>query len=166
MKIFKGLFLVLFLIFMSCSKESKVKDSYLLNKIILEIEERQSYDEDQYPLGLFSKEHYKKEAEYAKEQLIRLAKIDVIFLSETESISLKLLKFQLQDTIDYFEFEMYLNPLLSDSGFHTNFSFMVRPFQNYEQVKDYLTKLNAIPSRVNQFLPLLREGLEKGVSQP
>jgi uncharacterized protein (DUF885 family) len=151
---------------MSCSKESKVKDSYLLNKIILEIEERQSYDEDQYPLGLFSKEHYKKEAEYAKEQLIRLAKIDVIFLSETESISLKLLKFQLQDTIDYFEFEMYLNPLLSDSGFHTNFSFMVRPFQNYEQVKDYLTKLNAIPSRVNQFLPLLREGLEKGVSQP
>ena len=166
MKIFKGLFLVLFLIFMSCSKESKVKDSYLLNKIILEIEERESYDEDQYPLGLFSKGHYKKEAEYAKEQLIRLAKIDIIFLSETESISLKLLKFQLQDTIDYYEFEMYLNPLLSDSGFHTNFSFMVRPFQNYEQVKDYLTKLNAIPSRVSQFLPLLREGLEKGVSQP
>ena len=166
MKIFKGLFLVLFLIFMSCSKESKVKDSDLLNKIILEIEERESYDENEYPLGLFSKEHYKKEAKYAKEQLIRLAKIDVIFLSETESISLKLLKFQLQDTIDYFEFEMYLNPLLSDSGFHTNFSFMVRPFQNYEQVKDYLTKLNAIPSRVNQFLPLLREGLEKGVSQP
>ena len=166
MKIFKGLFLVLFLLFMSCSRESKFKDSDLLNKIILEIEERESYDENEYPLGLFSKEHYKKEAKYAKEQLIRLAKIDVIFLSETESISLKLLKFQLQDTIDYFEFEMYLNPLLSDSGFHTNFSFMVRPFQNYEQVKDYLTKLNAIPSRVNQFLPLLREGLEKGVSQP
>lgn len=151
---------------MSCSKDSKIKDSDLLNEIILEIEERQSYDEDEYPLGLFSKDHYKKEAEYAKEQLISLAKIDVIFLSETESISLKLLKFQLQDTIDYFEFEMYLNPLLSDSGFHTNFSFMVRPFQNYEQVKDYLTKLNAIPSRVSQFLPLLREGLEKGVSQP
>ena len=166
MKIFKGLFLVLFLIFMSCSKDSKIKDSDLLNEIILEIEERQSYDEDEYPLGLFSKEHFKKEAEYAKEQLIRLAKIDVNLLSETESISLKLLKFQLQDTIDYFEFEMYLNPLLSDSGFHVNFSFMVRPFQNYEQVKDYLTKLNAIPSRVSQFLPLLREGLEKGVSQP
>ena len=166
MKIFKGLFLVLFLIFMSCSKESQVKDSDLLNKIILEIEERESYDEVEYPLGLFAKEYFKKEAEYAKEQLIKLAKIDIIFLSETESISLELLKFQLQDTIDYYEFEKYLNPLLSDSGFHTNFSFMVRPFQNYEQVKDYLTKLNAIPSRVSQFLPLLREGLEKGVSQP
>ena len=166
MKIFKGVTVVLFLIFMSCSKESNVKDSGLLNEIILEIEERESYDEDEYPLGLFSKEYFKKEAEYAKEQLIRLHKIDVISLSETESISLELLKFQLQDAIDYFEFERYLNPLLSDSGFHTNFSFMVRPFQNYEQVKTYLTKLNAIPSRVNQFLPLLREGLEKGVSQP
>ena len=166
MKIFKGLFLVLFLLFMSCSRESKFKDSDLLNKIILEIEERESYDEVEYPLGLFAKEYFKKEAEYAKEQLIKLAKIDIIFLSETESISLELLKFQLQDTIDYYEFEKYLNPLLSDSGFHTNFSFMVRPFQNYEQVKDYLTKLNAIPSRVSQFLPLLREGLEKGVSQP
>jgi len=166
MKIFKGVTVVLFLIFMSCSKESNVKDSDVLNEIILEIEERESYDEDEYPLGLFSKEYFKKEAEYAKEQLIRLHKIDVIFLSETESISLELLKFQLQDAIDYFEFERYLNPLLSDSGFHTNFSFMVRPFQNYEQVKTYLTKLNAIPSRVNQFLPLLREGLEKGVSQP
>ena len=166
MKIFKGVTVVLFLIFMSCSKESNVKDSDVLNEIILEIEERESYDEDEYPLGLFSKEYFKKEAEYAKEQLIRLHKIDVISLSETESISLELLKFQLQDAIDYFEFERYLNPLLSDSGFHTNFSFMVRPFQNYEQVKTYLTKLNAIPSRVNQFLPLLREGLEKGVSQP
>ncbi len=137
MKIFKGVIVVLFLIFMGCSKDSKVKDTDLLNEIILEIEERESYDEDEYPLGLFSKEHFKKEAEYAKEQLIRLHKIDVISLSETESISLELLKFQLQDAIDYCEFERYLNPLLSDSGCHTNFSFMVRPFQNYEQVKTY-----------------------------
>jgi len=164
MKIFKGVIVLLFLIMLGCSKDSKVND--LLNKIIFEIEERESYDEDAYPLGLFSKEYFQKEAEYAKEQLIRLNKIDEVSLSETESISLELLKFQLQDTIDYFEFEMYLNPLLSDSGFHNNFSFMVRPFQNYEQVKTYLSKLNAIPNRVSQFLPLLREGLEKGVSQP
>jgi uncharacterized protein (DUF885 family) len=151
---------------MSCSKDSKVNESELLNNIILEIEERESYDEEVYPLGLFSKEYFKKEAEYAKEQLLKLNKIDGSDLSETESISLELLKFQLQDTIDYFEFERYLNPLLSDSGFHIDFSFMVRPFQNYKQVKTYLSKLNAISERVNQFLPLLREGLEKGVSQP
>ena len=81
MKIFKGLFLVLFLLFMSCSTVSKGKDSDLLNEIILEIEERESYDEVEYPLGLFSREYFKKEAEYAKEQLIKLAKIDLFFLS-------------------------------------------------------------------------------------
>ena len=130
------------------------------------MEERNSYDDDKYPLGLFSKEHFEKEATYAKEQLEKLNEINPSSLTETESISLELLKFQLQDAIDYFEFERYLNPLLSDSGFHNNFSFLARPFQNYEQVKDYLTNLNAIPDRVNQFLPLLREGLEKGLSQP
>ncbi len=166
MKIFRCIPLLLFLITLSCSKDVEVKDSELLSAIILEIEERESYDEDAYPLGLFSKEYFKNEAEYAKEQLDKLNKIDSVSLSETESISLELLKFQLQDTIDYFEFERYLNPLLSDSGFHNNFSFLARPFQNYEQVKDYLTNLNAIPDRVNQFLPLLREGLEKGLSQP
>lgn len=166
MKIFRGIALLLFLITLSCSKDNNVNDSELLSAIVLEIEERESYDEDAYPLGLFSKEYFKKEAEYAKEQLVKLNKIDSVSLSETESISLELLKFQLQDTIDYFEFERYLNPLLSDSGFHNNFSFLARPLQNYEQVKDYLTNLNAIPDRVNQFLPLLREGLEKGVSQP
>ncbi len=166
MKIFVRVSLLLFLVLLSCSKKSDNSESEVLQTIITEMEERDPYDEEKYPLGLFSKQHFEKEANYAKEQLDKLREIDSSNLSETESISLALLKFQLQDTIDYFEFERYLNPLLSDSGFHNNFSFMVRPFQNYEQVKSYLTKLNAIPNRVNQFLPLLREGLEKGVSQP
>jgi uncharacterized protein (DUF885 family) len=33
-------------------------------------------------------------------------------------------------------------------------------------VKSYLNKLNAIPNYVDQYLPLISEGLEKGVSQP
>ena len=37
---------------------------------------------------------------------------------------------------------------------------------SYNQVKNYLNKLNAIPQYVDQYLPLLRKGLEKGVSQP
>jgi uncharacterized protein (DUF885 family) len=151
---------------MSFSINFKNPDSELLNKVITEIEERNTYDWKKYPLGLFSKEQFKKEANYAKKQLKQLNKINPKNLSETESISLELLKFKLQDTIDYYDFERFLNPLLSDSGFHTSFPFIVRPFQNYNQVKRYLDQLNAIPDRVNQFLPLLREGLEKGVSQP
>ena len=166
MKFFRNLTFFIGLVFMSFSINFENPDSELLNKVITEIEERNTYDWKKYPLGLFSKEQFKMEANYAKKQLKQLNKINPKNLSETESISLELLKFKLQDTIDYYDFERFLNPLLSDSGFHTSFPFIVRPFQNYNQVKRYLDQLNAIPDRVNQFLPLLREGLEKGVSQP
>ncbi|MDA9803504.1 DUF885 domain-containing protein [Flavobacteriaceae bacterium] len=166
MKFFRNLAFFIGLVFMSFSINFENPDSELLNKVITEIEERNTYDWKKYPLGLFSKEQFKKEANYAKKQLKQLNKINPKNLSETEFISLELLKFKLQDTIDYYDFERFLNPLLSDSGFHTSFPFIVRPFQNYNQVKRYLDELNAIPDRVNQFLPLLREGLEKGVSQP
>ncbi|MFT4698902.1 MAG: hypothetical protein ACI9SJ_002060, partial [Flavobacteriaceae bacterium] len=166
MRIFKIIGVFFILLSLGCSKKIEDTSSEDLNTIIIEIEEREFYNKEEYPLGLFSKEIFEKEALYAKEQLGKLKEIDIYGLSETELISLELLKFKLQDTIDYFKYESYLNPLLSDSGFHTSFSFMVRPFNNYEQVKEYLKKLNAIPGRVDQFLPLLREGLEKGVSQP
>ena len=166
MKFFRNLAFFIGFFFMSFSINFENPDSELLNTVITEIEERNTYDWKKYPLGLFSKEQFKKEANYAKKQLKQLNKINPKNLSETESISLELLKFKLQDTIDYYDFERFLNPLLSDSGFHTSFPFIVRPFQNYNQVKRYLDQLNAIPDRVNQFLPLLREGLEKGVSQP
>jgi len=166
MKFFRNLVFLIGLVLMSFSLNFEHPDSEILNKVITEIEDRNTYDWKKYPLGLFSKEQFKKEANYAKKQLKQLNKINPKNLSETESISLELLKFKLQDTIDYYDFERFLNPLLSDSGFHTSFPFIVRPFQNYNQVKRYLDQLNAIPDRVNQFLPLLREGLEKGVSQP
>ena len=166
MKFFRNLVFLIGLVLMSFSLNFEHPDSEILNKVITEIEDRNTYDWKKYPLGLFSKEQFKKEANYAKKQLKQLNKINPKNLSETESISLELLKFKLQDTIDYYDFERFLNPLLSDSGFHTSFPFIVRPLQNYNQVKRYLDQLNAIPDRVNQFLPLLREGLAKGVSQP
>ena len=43
---------------------------------------------------------------------------------------------------------------------------MVRPISTYKQAVSYLNKLKALPAVVDQYLPLLREGVEKGVSQP
>ncbi len=135
MKIFQKFSLIILVLFILFSFNSGNSDAELLQKIITEMEERSSYDFEEYPLGLFSKEYFKTEAAYAEKQLNELNKINAKNLSETESISLELLKFKLQDTIDYYEFERFLNPLLSDSGFHTSFPFLVRPFQNYDQVK-------------------------------
>ena len=137
-----------------------------LNAIIENYQDHEGYDRNEYPLGLFTKDYYKSEAEFAKVKLVELSKINPEALSETEQISFTLLKFVLQDQIDFYDFECYLNPLLSDSGFHSNLTYEVRPLANYWQVREYLKKLNAIPEFVNQNLMHLREGLEKGVSQP
>ena len=163
MKYLKAISILLLILVCSC--ESK-NSSLQLQDIINSYQDHKGYDEKEYPLGLFTKDYYKAEAEFAKTKLDELSNVNGDVLNETDKISLELLKFVLQDKIDFYKFEMYLNPLLSDSGFHSDLNYEVRPLANYKQTKEYLNKLNAIPEFVNQHFVNLREGLEKGVSQP
>ncbi len=159
--------IALFLItIQSCDQYNRNKNSNKLTEIINSYQDHDGYDYKKYPLGLVTKEHYKNESDFANELLLNLASIDTSFLNENDKISYKLLSFKLQDIIDYYEFERYLNPLLSDSGFHSSLGYMVKPLYNYKQVKEYINKLNALPDYVDQHFINLREGLSKGVSQP
>ena len=153
--------LILIFIFFSCNSDKKN-----LENIIQEYQNHESYDYKEYPLGNFSENHFKQEKEFALNILSKLSKIDVNKLDENDNISYELLSFVLNDIIAYYDFERFLNPLLSDSGFHSSLVYNVRPLYDYEQVKNYLNKLNSIPQYVDQYLPLLRRGIEKGVSQP
>ncbi|AFU69835.1 hypothetical protein P700755_003173 [Psychroflexus torquis ATCC 700755] len=137
-----------------------------LDSIVQTYQDHKGYDLKTYPLGLYTKTYYQQEADFASQLLTDLAEIDNSQLSETEQISLEMLKFKLKETVDFYEFEAYLNPLLSDSGFHLSLSYEVRDLNTYEQVKVYLNKLNAIPTYVDQHFKLLRQGLKKGITQP
>jgi uncharacterized protein (DUF885 family) len=137
-----------------------------LKTIIQEIDDHKAYDREEFPLELYTENYYKEESEFAEKQLEQLQEIKADSLSETEQISLKMLKFKLQETVDRYKYEAYLNPLLSDSGFHLSLAYQVRDLNNYNQVKAYLNKLNAIPTYVDQHFVLLREGLKKGNTQP
>ena len=163
MNYLKCISLLLIFCFLGCNADDPAKQ---LNSIIINYQDYESYDKKEFPLGLFTKERYKAEAEFAQTTLNQLAKVDLSRLKETDRISAALLKFVLQEKIDFFKYERYLNPLLSDSGFHSDLNYQVRPFTAYKQVKDYLNKLNSISVFVDQHLVNLREGLEKGVSQP
>ncbi len=167
MNLFRIFTIALFLItIQSCDEHNRNKNSNKLTEIINSYQDHDGYDYKKYPLGLVTKEHYKNESDFANELLLNLALIDTSFLNENDKISYKLLSFKLQDIIDYYEFERYLNPLLSDSGFHSSLGYMVKPLYNYKQVKEYINKLNALPDYVDQHFINLREGLSKGVSQP
>ena len=167
MNLFRIFTIALFLItIQSCDEYNRNKNSNKLTEIINSYQDHDGYDYKKYPLGLVTKEHYKNESDFANELLLNLALIDTSFLNENDKISYKLLSFKLQDIIDYYDFERYLNPLLSDSGFHSSLGYMVKPLYNYKQVKEYINKLNALPDYVDQHFINLREGLSKGVSQP
>ena len=167
MNLYRIITIVLLIItIQSCNQFKNNKNSNHLNEIINTYQDHEGYDSKKYPLGLVTKEHYKNEADFANELLLRLSLIDTTYLDENDKISFKLLGFKLQDIVDYYEFERHLNPLLSDAGFHSSLGYMVRPLYNYDQVINYLNKLNAIPDYVDQYFVNLREGLSKGVSQP
>lgn len=170
MKIIRIIFFAFLFVLSGCgdsaSGNNDTDGTVALQALIKSYEEHEGYDEDEFPLGVFTREHYKSEAEFAKAKLDELAEISLDGLGETDKISATLLKFVLQDKIDFFEYERYLNPILSDAGFHTSLPYMVRPFTNHEQVKNYLKKLNDIPRALEQQLVNVREGLSKGVSQP
>ena len=166
MKFVKRIITFVFIATVSGCISNKENSSQLLTSIVNEYQDHKGYDEQEFPLGLFTKKFYQFEADFAKTILKKLSEVSEIALSETEVISLKLLKFKLKDQIDYFTYERFLNPLLSDAGFHSNLNYIVRPLSSYKAAKDYLNKLNAIPVFVNQHFVNLREGLEKGVSQP
>ena len=167
MNLYRIITIVLLIItIQSCNQFKSNKNSDRLNEVINTYQDHEGYDSKKYPLGLVTKEHYKNEADFANELLLGLSLIDTTYLDDNDKISFKLLGFKLQDIIDYYEFERYLNPLLSDAGFHSSLGYMVRPLYNYDQVKNYLNKLNSIPDYVDQYFVNLREGLSKRVSQP
>ncbi len=168
MKLFKiKLFSIAVLAFIVSCKEGKKSDSSeQLAAIIDSTYNFKPFEWEEYPLGNYDEAIYRQEAEFAEKQLAKLTSIALEDLSETEQISLTLLKFKLQNQVDEYAYQMYLNPIQSDQGFHLNLNYRVKPILNHEGAKKYLELLNAIPQFTEQHLVLLRKGLEKGVSQP
>jgi uncharacterized protein (DUF885 family) len=151
--------------FVAC-ESSKLNNTDKLKSVIEKVESHKAYDEGEFPLGVFTEAHFESEASFAQQCLKELKELDQEQLSDTEQISYDLLRFTLQNKVDYHSFEMYLNPLLSDSGFHSNLVYNVRPLSDYEETKAYLKLLNDIPRFVDEYFVLLEKGLKKGVSQP
>ena len=160
----KKLSLFLIIILLGCNSNNLTEDK--LENIISKYEDFRPSDSNEFPLGEFSREHYKNIAEFSSDLLDELNDIDFNKLNERDRISAELLKFVLNDRIDYYEFERFLNPLLSDSGFHISLGFIVRPISSFESAKNYLKRLNSIDNFVDQHLGNLRESLKKGTSQP
>ena len=159
----KGLVMMSCFGLLNCSDDNSAEE---LQIILDRIENYKSYDESQYPLGYFTEDRFRSDAEFAQTQIEALQKLDMDKLSQSDRISVELQLFVLQEQIDYFQFNAFLNPLLSDAGFHNDLAYEVRTLDNKKQLEDYLNKLRALPVFVDQHLDLLNQGIARGITQP
>ncbi|MGB3143669.1 MAG: DUF885 domain-containing protein [Maribacter sp.] len=159
-------FLLVILLLVFSSDVFSQNSSNQLSSIISEVEGYRSYNRKDFPLGRYLESIEKTDAAFAQKQLEKLNLIDVKDFSETESISWNLLQFQLQNQVDEFKYKMYLNPIQADQGFHLNLNYRIKPILTYQDAKDYLEMLQAIPVYVDEHLVLLKKGLKEGLSQP
>ena len=151
---------------LSIGCSSIAEDEIMLQECIDQYEAYDSYDREIFPLGDHTEERYQADYDFYGTLLEKINGITVAKLTSEDRISLKLLKFLVEDHRANFEFQTHLNPLLSDSGFHNSLVYRVRPLTSKKQSIAYLKMLQAITIFVDQNLILLKKGLESGVSQP
>jgi uncharacterized protein (DUF885 family) len=137
-----------------------------LDSIVETFQNFEPYDTREHPLGRYETDLERKKTEFAERQLKSLDCVAVDALSETEAITWELLRFVLQNRMDEYRYKMHLNPILADQGFHLNLNYRIKPILSYKDAREYLNLLNDIPHFVDQQLVFIREGLEKGISQP
>ena len=162
----KRLTYIFFCLVLSIGCSSITEDQLSLQECIDQYEAYDSYDTEAFPLGDHTEERYQADYDFYGTLLEKMEGIAEANLTSEDRISLKLLKFLVEDHRANFEFKTHLNPLLSDSGFHNSLVYRVRPLTSKKQSIAYLKMLQAIPMFVDQNLILLKRGLESGVSQP
>ena len=162
----KRLTYIFFCLVLSIGCSSIAEDQLSLQECIDQYEAYDSYDTEVFPLDDHTEERYQADYDFYGTLLEKMEGIVEAKLTSEGRISLKLLKFLVEDHRANFEFKTHLNPLLSDSGFHNSLVYRVRPLTSKKQSIAYLKMLKAIPIFVDQNLILLKKGLESGVSQP
>ena len=92
---------------------------------------------------------------------------DFFVLLDDEIRGIKKTELSFEDDISDFRFKTYLNPILSEGGFHTNITGMSNTLiRNKKDADAYLEKLNDIPRYMEEHFALMREGLKIGIAQP
>lgn len=165
------LFLLLCLFTITLSAQEMTGNS-TINEVLTEIdnyyENRFTKEErTQFPLGFNTEKVFYDEYEFNLKILEKLSGINKDSLSFDDLISYKLLSFTLDNDVKLYEFKEYLNPILSESGFHTRIlSRPNRTYRNKESLDEYLIFLKDIPRYFDEHINLMREGISLGFTQP
>ena len=106
--------------------------------------------------------------EYWKQIQLELAAISCERLEREECINYRIFERQIHQFLADYETRAYLIPFNSDSGFYTSW---IRWGDDTDIITardyhDYLSRLNALPVVMDEYIALMREGLRTGMTQP
>lgn len=88
-------------------------------------------------------------------------------LSFDDQVNLELIMHDILDEVAGYQYKAYLNPILSDMGFHTSLAGRGNTVINTKKdAEDFLKTLRDIPRFIDQNIVLIRTGLANGVHQP
>jgi len=102
-----------------------------------------------------------------EQALKNLLAIDVIALSPEDKLNHKLFQQQLENTIRENSFERYLIPLNQRGGIQTTDSIMNSlSFNTKQDYLDWLARLNAFPTYMQQTMDLMKLGISRDILPP
>jgi uncharacterized protein (DUF885 family) len=131
------------------------------------IEERKIDSMQNLPLGLHGEAEAKRKYDFYVQLDKEIRGIQKSELSFEDEINAELLLYSFEDDISDYKFKAYLNPILSEGGFHTNITGIANlTFRNSKDVDEYLKRLKDIPRYMEEHFGLMRTGLKLGVAQP
>jgi len=105
-------------------------------------------------------------ADTAIEGLSALTTLEGSDLSPADELSAEILRWYLEDQVTMAAFTQYENPVNYITGAHTNFAeFMadVHPIQSEQDAEDYVDRLIAFPTQIEDLVDRLRESEDSGI---
>jgi uncharacterized protein (DUF885 family) len=98
----------------------------------------------------------------------RLDAISCERLEREECINYRIFKRQMDEFINSYETRAYLLPFNSDWGFYMSWARMANPanFSKPQDYRNYLVSLRELPEVMDEYIALMRLGLELGFTQP
>ncbi|RUO26945.1 DUF885 domain-containing protein [Aliidiomarina minuta] len=103
-----------------------------------------------------------------REYYQQLEALDASQLDEQNQINRDMIMYALANQIDQYEFNAHLIPLTNESGFHSRIASLPNSstLRSEEDYRNYLSRLQAIPAHFEQQIEYMREGLNRGITQP
>ena len=113
-------------------------------------------------------EDYARRTQARKAFMDQLNGMDLTAVSDDERLSADLLRFILKHDIARAAYKSWRIPILADAGFHMNVNYVVgaTPFRTESDYNDYLKRLKALPTFLDQNVANMRMGLRDGFTQP